>query len=130
MNNSSTGEIRQNPRINGRRKKRGRPTNGLKAAVFFLTLIVFMVFSFLIPLRPTESESEKRELAKFPSFSIGALADGTYFDGIDEWFSDTFPAKETFLSVTSWVKGFYGYGNEVHGEVVQGDDIPDVPATN
>ena len=113
-----------------RRRINNRATNGIKAAVFFLTLIGFMLFSFMLPLRPTESAVEKRELAKYPDFSLSALASGEYFSDIDTWFSDTFPAKETFVSINGWIKSLYGFGNEVHGTITKGDDIPEVPKTN
>ena len=44
--------------------------------VFMLVLFAFFIVSLIIPLRPSYSESEKRELAKFPSFSFSALFSG------------------------------------------------------
>ena len=48
-----------------------------KAAVFFVVLFGFAIFSMLLPLRPTRSEIENRDLTKFPAFSAPALARGT-----------------------------------------------------
>ena len=112
------------------RRSKNRATNGIKALLFFLVLIGFMLFSFMLPLRPTESKIEKRKLAEFPAFSISSLASGDFFAGIDTWFSDTFPAKESFVSINGWIKSLYGFGNEVHGNITKGDDIPDAPKTN
>lgn len=39
-----------------------------KAAVFFLVLFAFGIFSMILPLRPSFSEMENRELTKFPPF--------------------------------------------------------------
>ena len=61
--------------------------------VFMLVLFAFFIVSLIIPLRPSYSESEKRKLAKFPSFSFSALFSGDYFDGINEWYADTFPFR-------------------------------------
>ena len=44
---------------------------------FFLVMGILTVVSFIIPLRPTQSSMEKRDLAKFPEFSVTALADGS-----------------------------------------------------
>lgn len=103
----------------------------IQVAVFAAVLIVGMVISLIIPLRPTVSASEKRELAKFPEFSFAALADGSYFKGIDTWFSDTFPFREALTSANSKLTSWYGFGNKVsnlgNGEI---DEIPDVPTTS
>ena len=48
-----------------------KPSSGLKLAMpFFITLAILTVVSFIIPLRPTQSQMEKRNLAQFPEFSI------------------------------------------------------------
>ncbi len=83
---------------------------------------------WIIPLRPTESAFEQRELAKFPVFSWQALASGSYFDDISLWFSDTFPARETFVEMSSALRGSFGLQSEtIHGTVQEGDEIPDAP---
>ncbi len=89
---------------------------------------VAAVTVWIMPLRPTESAFEQRELAKFPSFSWQALTDGSYFDDISLWFSDTFPAREAFVGMSSHIRGTFGLqGETIHGSVQQGDEIPDAP---
>lgn len=99
----------------------------LKAFLFFATFFVFMIFSMLLFLRPEKSVLEKRELAKFPECSVSTLLSGTYFDKIDTWFSDTFPAKDFFVTISADVKNLYGYGNRIYGDMTVGDEIPDTP---
>lgn len=99
-----------------------------KAALFFLALFAFGVFSMLLPLRPTHSEWEKRDLTPFPEFSTQDLWSGEYTKGIDTWFADTFPLRDAFFQLNSWVKSLYGIRTvEVVGEVQTGDEIPDAP---
>lgn len=87
-----------------------RRASGFYLAVPFLAVLaVLTVVSFLIPLRPTRSSSEKRELARFPEFSLEALASGSYFDDISTWFSDTFPGREGWLSLSSRLTSLHGY---------------------
>ena len=100
----------------------------IQAGIFCLLLAAGLVISFLLPLRPAVSESEKRTLSVFPAFSVQALFNGSYFRGIDLWFSDTFPLRENIIGINSRLRGFYGIkAIQIKGDVEQGDEIPDVP---
>lgn len=99
------------------------------AIPFFAVLAVLTVVSFIIPLRPTVSYIEKRELAKFPEFSTEALVSGDYFDDISTWFSDTFPGRETWLEVASFTKSFHGNSEIMIGDEEEKFDEPVDPET-
>ena len=100
----------------------------IATVVFFFVLLCGMVISLIIPLRPTVSASEKRELAKFPEFSVEALLSGDYFDKIDSWFSDTFPFREGLTALNTKLTSWYGFGDRVSSMTDDvGDEIPDVP---
>ena len=117
-------------RNGARHSKERHPGAKIKAAVFFCVLFCGMVFSLILPLRPTESLQEKRALTEFPDFSVENLLDGSYFRGIDDWFSDTFPLRDSFLGLNQAIRSFYGIRTvEITGEMEQGDDIPDAPFT-
>ena len=58
------------------------------ALPFFLVLALLTAVSLIVPLRPTFSYSEKRELAKFPAFSVDALLSGDYFDDMLDYMHD------------------------------------------
>ena len=99
-----------------------------KAALFFAALYIGTALAFAMPLRPSYSETEKRELAKFPKFSTNALLNGSYFDGITSWFSDTFPMREQLTKMNTSLKKLSGFDSvAIHGDVEQGDEIPDAP---
>lgn len=109
-------------------KSKNKPSHILKAASFFILLYFGTFIAFMIPLRPTYSESEKRELSKFPEFSFEALASGDYFDDISSWFSDTFPFRDSLTKIDSRIKELHGINAVViHGEIDYGDEIPDAP---
>lgn len=113
-----------------RHAKEYKRNSRAKAVVFLSVLIFFAFFSLLIPLRPSNSVREKRELTEFPDFSMESLFNGEFFRGIDDWFSDTFPMRDKFIEVNNKVRELYGIQKVViHGEVTQGDDIPDTPFT-
>lgn len=116
-------------------KKNSNSNNsGLWLAMpFFTVLMLLTVISFIIPLRPTQSNREKRNLAEFPEFSWEALGSGTYFDDITTWFSDTFPGREDWLTLSASIDSLHGHSEvSIDGAMLQNDQpipqIPDVPA--
>lgn len=96
-------------------KKYIKLSKPLLPGLFFLCLTLGMLFSLIIPLRPTYSDVEKRELAKFPKFSFTALASGSYFKDIDTWFADTFPFREGLITVNSKLSELRGVGDRIYG---------------
>lgn len=94
--------------------------------LFLLLIFSFFVLSLIIPLRPEFSENEKRELAEFPKFTFSSFFSGDYFDGINTWYSDTFPLRENLTDLNARVTGLYGITDtRIHGTVEQGDEIPE-----
>ena len=88
------------------------------AIVFFILLAALTVVAFILPLRPTRSYSEKRELTPFPEFSAAALLSGDYFDGTSAWFSDTFPGRESWLRASGAVEQLHGVSDvTIYGEL-------------
>lgn len=119
---------KQKNKLNFEKEQDNPSTDNLKISVFFFILAVGFVISFLIPLRPSVSASEKRVLSPFPSFSAESLFEGQYFKDIDLWFSDTFPFREKIILVNSALHRLYGINAvQIKGNVEQGDDIPDTP---
>lgn len=99
----------------------------IKIATFFVMVCVGAVVSMLLPLRPSESIYEKRELTQFPDFSFTEFMNGTYFKNIDLWYADTFPFRDQLILCSEGVDNLYGIRTSmVHGGVVAGDEIPDV----
>lgn len=96
-------------------KKYIKLSKTLLPGLFFLCLTLGMLFSLIIPLRPTYSDVEKRELAKFPEFSFTALVSGRYFKDIDTWFADTFPFREGLITVNSKLSELRGVGDRIYG---------------
>lgn len=96
------------------------------SALFIILLAGLVVFSFDFAHRETFSESEKRELAKFPEFSFSSLFSGDYFDGISLWFSDTFPFRDDFVATSVRIKKLLGAGQNIHHfSENTGDAIPE-----
>ncbi len=92
-----------------------------------IAFVVVTVMAWLLPLRPTMSATENRNLEKFPEFSMQVLLDGSYFDDIGIWFSDTFTFRETWISTANRMTTLYGTKDvAIYGEIGDMDDIPEI----
>ena len=120
-------DSRDEIRIKKKKKRLRKQWNLRIIHIFEVILIVFFVLGLLLPMRPKASDIEKRELASFPALSWSSLWDGSFFEGVSTWFSDTFPFREGFLSMGSGMETLYGiHTKEIHGNTNQSaDDIPD-----
>lgn len=93
--------------------------------VFRRVLVALFLLGLLVPLRPTASEVEKRELEKFPEVSAEGILKGDFFEGVSTWYADTFPFREKLLTANAAVERLYGLGKQqIHGTVGKGDEIP------
>ena len=110
------------------RKKVNRSMRRHQYMLFLALLAAGFLISWLFPLRPARSESEKRDLTPFPTLTVKSLAGGEFFDGINLWFSDTFPFREAMVSANSKIKSLYGFGTRIYGLTDEkADEIPDKP---
>ena len=94
-------------------KKKNEQMSGLTAShcinagVFIAVIVVMGAAAIFLP-KPTVSEYEKRELAKFPEFSLESLFSGDYMEQLDLFFADTFPAREKFVELASYSEDWRG----------------------
>lgn len=87
------------------------------SSAVFLTLIAGTAAAMTFLKRPEVSENEKRELAKFPSFSFESWFDGSFAEALDSWFTDTVPFRDKLTDAASGLENMKGipaprfYGN-------------------
>lgn len=95
---------------------------------FAAVMAVGAFIGLLFFVRPKKSITEKRELAKFPSFTITSFLDGSYFESVSLWYSDTYPMRDKLVSADQGLKSLYGIetGTQMVGGNTKGDEIPEV----
>lgn len=92
-----------------KRQKRLDQIAGLcKIGLFGLAIAVFAVLGLLIPIRPTTSEMEKRQLTAFPAFQLESFLNGEFFKNVGLWYADTFPMRDQFLAANNALEELYG----------------------
>ena len=100
----------------------------LGVLIFAAVMAIGAFIGLLFFVRPKKSTVEKRMLAKFPSFTITSFLDGSYFEDVSLWYSDTYPMRDKLVSADQSLKKLYGIqlGTQVVGGNAKGDEIPDV----
>ena len=99
-------------------------TDKIKIALFAGIVAIFFVIGLLFFLRPTVSDTEKRELTKFPAFTVESFATGEWTSQVGLWFADTFPIRELMISANNALEGIYGIRDE---QVILGGNADDIP---
>lgn len=98
----------------------------IRITVVSVIIILLMITGFLIFLRPAESDLEKRKLAVFPTPTLAAVLNGSFFTDISKWYADTYPLREKMIAFQSNTEDLYGIRNTViYGDTGQkADAIP------
>ncbi|MDE5935300.1 MAG: hypothetical protein K2G95_05975, partial [Muribaculaceae bacterium] len=82
-------------------------------AIFAAFAIVFSFFP-----RPAFSELERRDLSRFPEFSLDALVSGRFMEKVSAWFSDSEPFRDELMTASMQVKHLLSYHPGDDGEAV------------
>ena len=101
----------------------------VKIIAFVIAMGVLFFIGLLFFLRPTVSDAEKRELTKFPAFTMESFLSGEWTSQVSLWFADTYPMREGMIEANNSIEELYGVRGE---QVIVGgdaDDIPDKPVS-
>ena len=95
--------------------------------LFIVVMVFCCILGLMLPVRPKESALEKRELAKFPTFSVSGVLDGSYFSDISTWYSDSYPLRDVWMSGSNAMKKLYGIKTkQVVSSKTTADEIPTI----
>ncbi|MBQ8921713.1 MAG: hypothetical protein IJ060_06085 [Oscillospiraceae bacterium] len=94
--------------------------------VVVCTLLFFGIGLYLVIAKRTSGfvDSENRNRAEFPSFTLSSYFSGKYADGIVDYYTDTIPGRERMRSSVSRFTSHFGFRTndvEVYGNTVQGE---------
>ena len=126
--------------MNDRKNKPPRSAVSDRAKTWGLLLpVLVLCVGFLLGLcwfwRPTQSETEKRELTKFPAFTVESFLSGEFTDKVSLWYADTFPGREGFIKTYHGIESLFGIRGEQYlqgdvGDVVPDGQMPEGPVTD
>ncbi len=94
----------------------------LKRLIFFCFIVIMAFTGLLWFARPKTSETEKRELAKFPKITLSGIWDGSFFTDVDTWYSDTYPLREKLISGYQSFQSHFGIRTE---QLIEADSVND-----
>ena len=89
-----------------------KPIDKLMLILVAAVVLVLAVLNIGQTDRPTFSESENRNLAKWPEFKIADVASGKYFSDISAFFSDTFFGREVLVNFSKELDNLKGFFDE------------------
>jgi len=113
------------------KRRRRRLDNRLSTTTMFFFILFWAAISIFLLFFPrsTVSNIEKRQLAKWPSFSISSYFSGDYTSGITSFYDDTVPFRDFFKNVNNNIKSLFGLKTggtaQIIGAVQKVDDTPD-----
>ena len=98
-----------------------------KQSILTVSLLGAFLFGFAIwsVLKPADaqSQSERRNLAQMPAFSLSAFADGKWTSDFESCTLDQFPLREQFRTLKSLVSLGVLHQKDNHGVYLVGDTV-------
>ena len=118
--------------MNDKENNVSRPPVAHRAKVLGLMIpVAVLCIGFILGLcwfiRPAESETEKRELTKFPAFTVESFLSGRFTDQVSVWYADTFPGREGWIKSYHGIRSLFGFRGEQFQQGDVGDVVPDGP---
>ena len=79
--------------------------------ITFVSIAIFGALGLMLLIRGEKearpSDAENRMLVGFPAFSLGAVGDGSFMDGMESYLADAMPARNTIIvNTASWMNAF------------------------
>ena len=87
---------------------RNRNQQGIWLAYLLAGVILLTTLFGLFTKDREFSENENRNLAQAPKFTLSAIADGSFFEDLSDYYADQFPGRDGWLSIQLWLNRLMG----------------------
>lgn len=80
--------------------------NNISGAIIFILFILMITGTLIFSMFDTDktvSERENRKLATFPKVTVSSVFSGEFMTDFEEYYSDTFPMRDVFLDINSYI---------------------------
>lgn len=94
----------------------------LNSSICFLIFFGVGIYLMVCQRESGFIQSENRNLAKMPEFSISALVDGSYFEDLTKWYTDTIPGRERLKPFSNSFSKLFGI--KLNDVKITGDIAP------
>ena len=88
---------------------------------------LFLILGLCIPDRDF-SESENRNLSKFPALSWNAVTDGSFFTDLSSYTADQFPGRDMWISLNLKLNQFLGHKDASGVYLCRDDYLMQIPS--
>ena len=85
--------------------------------IFFAFMLLIAIFLLVFP-RPKVSDIERRDLAKWPTFSFADYFSGDFTSGVTQYYDDTVPFRDSFKNAGNNIKQLFGVTSTNTAEIV------------
>ena len=85
--------------------------------IFFAFMLLIAIFLLVFP-RPKVSDIERRDLAKWPEFTVANYFSGDFTNGITQYYDDTVPFRDSFKNAGNNIKRHFGITSSNTAEIV------------
>ena len=122
--NDNTMETEREERLRRRRERQEKRRKRLdlrlsRITVTGLFLICLLISLFLLVFpRSKVSNIEKRELTRFPAFSLSSWFSGDFTGQIMTFYTDTVPFRDSFKNANNNLKSLFGISSGTTAEVI------------
>ena len=99
----------QNSKKYKERTSKRRKTSNIVYLTTILLAFESIGLALMIFPRSTVSIVEKRELKKFPEFSMDSYFSGDFTKQVSEWFSDTVPFRDELTNAATAIREIRGF---------------------
>lgn len=108
--------------------KRNRRLQGKYLSWLLIGAIVLLLLAGVVAEDRDFSDSENRKLAQWPKFSLSAILDGSYLQGMGDYIADQFPGRDGWISLNLKLNQLLGQKESSGVYLCEDDYLMQIPA--